>query len=73
MTSATSHTASNSIRLNRIEISTWLNEFAPNAERWSACLREYDLGTHVSTGATQRAAVNELLDFFEQDNGELHE
>lgn len=56
-----------SSRLDSLEISTWHNGY-----EWAACLGEYDLGAHVSTGKTQRDAVNELLDSIEQDNGELH-
>jgi len=55
----------------RIEISTWDSDIAPKSARWNACLNEYDLGTSVFTGATEREAVNELLDSIEQDSGEL--
>lgn len=60
-----------SIRLTRIEISAWVGEFAPASQRWHTCLGDYDLGTKIFTGPTQREAINELLDYYEQDNGEL--
>lgn len=62
-----------STRLDKLEIHTWVGEFAPRAQRWHACLREYDQGSKVFTGPDQRAAINELLDHYERDNGELHE
>lgn len=58
-------------RLDKLQISTWINEYADQRARWSACLGEYDQGVHVSYASTQRKAVDELLDWYEQDNGEL--
>lgn len=54
-----------------LEIHTWINGLAPPSYRWNAMLGEYDLGVRIFTGATQREAINELLDYFEQDNGEI--
>jgi len=57
-------------RLDPLVISSWQNG---NGNEWAACLREYDLDVKVFTGPTQRAAINELLDYYEQDNGDLRE
>ena len=59
------------MRLDQFEIHTWINEGAPVPYRWSAALREYDEGVKVFTGPTQREAIDELLDYYEQDNGEI--
>jgi len=56
-----------------MEIHTWINVSAPPQARWSASLREYDLGVRTFNGHTQRGAINELLDYYEQDNGEIRE
>jgi hypothetical protein len=58
-------------RLDNLDIHTW-ETGGPADMRWAACLGEYDEGTRVFSGATQREAVNELLDSYEQDNGEIH-
>lgn len=55
-------------RLSKLEIHTWNDSYA-----WHACLREYDLGAKVFTAKTQREAIDDLLDYHEHDNGELHE
>jgi hypothetical protein len=60
-------------RLDSLEVSTWLTDSPFIDHVWGACLREYDLGSKIFTGRTQRAAINELLDYYEQDNGELRE
>jgi hypothetical protein len=57
-----------SARLEVLDIRTWHNSY-----EWCACLREYDDGAHIASGKTQRDAVNALLDYYELDNGELHE
>ncbi len=62
-----------SSRLDSLEISTWLTDSPFIDGCWAACLREYDEGSKVFTGRTQRDAINELLDYYEQDNGELRE
>lgn len=59
--------------LGVMELHTWINVYAPKDQRWSASLREYDLGVEVFTGRTQRAAIDELLDSIEQDDGSLRE
>lgn len=59
--------------LGVMEIHTWINVSAPPQARWSASLREYDLGVRTFNGHTQRGAINELLDYYEQDNGEIRE
>lgn len=68
-----SHTERKPKRLDHIEISTWTSDLAPVSGRWAACLREYDMDAKVFTGASQREAINELLDYYEQDNGEICE
>lgn len=64
-------TAASTDCTNMIHIETWQNEFAPSPQRWSACLGEYDQGKHVATGTTEREAVNELLDYHEQSDGNI--
>lgn len=59
-------------RLNVLNIHSVASDIAPASHRWSAMLNEYDLGTKVFSGPTQREAINELLDYYEQGNGELH-
>lgn len=58
-------------RLDTLDIHTWQTG-GWSREAWGACLGDYDEGTRVFTGATQREAVDELLDYYEQNNGELH-
>jgi hypothetical protein len=62
-----------SARLQSLDIHTWFSDLAPPEARWHACLGEYDEGKHVETGPTQRKAVDELLDYHEQNNGEIHQ
>lgn len=59
-------------RLKILDIHTW-ETGGPADMRWGACLGEYDEGTRVFTGPTQRKAVDVLLDDYEQQNGELHQ
>lgn len=59
--------------LGVIELHTWINVNAPASDRWSASIREYDLGTKTFSAPTQRAAIDLLLDYYENDAGELHE
>jgi hypothetical protein len=61
---------SRSRALAQLEVHLWLTG-GPRSHQWGACLGYYDEGTPTFTGATQREAVNELLDYYEQDNGEL--
>jgi hypothetical protein len=60
-------------RLDSLEISSWATDSPFINSCWAACLREYDLDAKVFTGRTQREAINELLDYYEQDNGEIRE
>jgi hypothetical protein len=64
-----------SARLDKLVVSSWEDDtgLAPPSLRWNACLRDYDEGAHVSSGPTQRKAIDELLDYYEQDSGELRE
>jgi hypothetical protein len=64
-----------SARLDELVVSSWEDDtgLAPPSLRWNACLRDFDLDVVVCSGPTQREAINELLDYYEQDNGELHE
>lgn len=54
-----------------VDIHTWIDDLAPASHRWMACIGEYDEGTKVFSGRTQREAIDDLLDYHEQDNGEL--
>lgn len=58
-------------RLDVLDIHTWQTG-GPANMAWAACLGEYDEGKRVFTGRWQREAIDELLDHYEQDNGELH-
>lgn len=52
-----------STRLDLLKISSWRCDGQPNAV-WACCLHEYDEGSKVFTGTTQRDAVvyaDELL------------
>lgn len=68
---STSNIVSVAKRLDRIDISTWRDEYPGDPEPWKACMGEYDLDVHVSTGKTHREAIDHLLDWFEHDNGEV--
>lgn len=70
MTSSSQSTSA-SARLDKFEIHTWIDHGCPFEDKWRAALHEYDEGVHVATGRTQREAINELLDYYEQDNGEI--
>lgn len=67
---STSQETSKRSWLHKLEISSWRCDGPPDAV-WACCLREYDEGSKVFTGATQREAVNELLDYYEGDDGAL--
>lgn len=58
--------------LDMLKITSWRCD-GPLDAVWACCLREYDEGSKVFTGTTQRAAINELLDAYEQDDGSLSE
>jgi hypothetical protein len=60
-------------RLDVLDIHTWKDDCDPTRTPWRACLGEYDEGTRVFSGGTQREAIDDLLDYYEQDNGELHQ
>lgn len=59
--------------LGVMEIHTWIRVEAPLSERWVASLREYDLGVKTFSGPTQREAIDELLDYYERDDGQIRE
>lgn len=46
----------------QVRVTTWSNYYAPREEAWSATWGDFDLGSPVATGATQEAAINDLLE-----------
>jgi hypothetical protein len=46
----------------QIRITIWIAPNAPPAECWCACAGDYDLGATVGTGATEKAAITDLLE-----------
>ena len=57
-------------RLDELRITTWFDDIG---RCWCACFGDYDEGVRICSGTTQRDAINELLDYYEQDNGEIHQ
>jgi hypothetical protein len=44
------------------DIKTWEEEDAPPAERWRACVGDYDLDVTVGTGECAEDAIEDLID-----------
>jgi hypothetical protein len=49
------------------DIKTWEEEDAPPAERWHACVGDYDLDATVGTGECAEDAISDLLDQLEDE------
>jgi hypothetical protein len=42
-------------------LTVWLDEIAPRAFQWCACVGDYDLDCAVGSGATEIEAIQDLL------------
>lgn len=59
---------SNKGEVYKFPITIWEDEMSGD---WCACRGDYDEGAHVATGGTMREAIDELLDYHEDDQGEF--
>jgi hypothetical protein len=49
------------------DIKTWEEEDAPPAERWRACVGDYDLDVTTGSGECAEDAISDLLDQLEDE------